>query len=192
MALADQATSYASGVSAARITDRHITDQLPPGTPKPAPFFRWREQWCVGIEILDRDHRALTRMIDYMAQRFGAWHGPKTDDAPAPERMSAPASALQFWLTALHERARNAFAREDALMRAAHYPNTAEHTREHALLLAEYTQMSRDIAGRGQERLELADLEAMKQWFMAHMLDMDRHLGGYLREQGITALCPRN
>ncbi len=191
MALVDQALSYAPGMSAARIHSPQTGRQFPLGTPKPTPFFRWREQWCVGIEILDRDHRALTRMIDYMAQRFGAWHGPRSDDAPAPDRMRNPFSALQFWLCALRARAAASFEREDALMRAAHYPGTAEHIREHALLLAEYTQMTRDMAGSAQERLERSDLEAMKQWFMGHMLDMDRRLGGYLREQGITALCPR-
>jgi hemerythrin len=191
MALVDQATSYASGVSAARVIDCGAGHH-PKATPKPAPFFRWREQWCVGIEILDRDHRALTKLIDYMAQRFGAWHAPRAEQAISRDGGPGSACALRFWLSALHERARVAFAREDALMRAAHYPDTAEHTREHALLLAEYTAMSRDIAGREQDRLEHADLEAMKQWFMGHMLDMDRRLGGYLREQGITALCPRN
>ncbi|WP_296900094.1 hemerythrin family protein, partial [Thiohalocapsa sp.] len=81
-------------------------------------------------------------------------------------------------------------AREEALMRTTHYPDTAEHAGEHALMLAEYTAMVRDIIARGDARLRISDLEALKQWFMGHVLDMDKRLGRYLRENGVSVLHP--
>jgi hemerythrin-like metal-binding protein len=160
-------------------------------TPARTAFFRWREQWSVGIEALDRDRRALAAILNHIALRFGE-HGDaaNTDNGPLVRHRQAP-SALHYWLDALHERARAHFAREEALMRAAHYPDTAEHASEHALLLAEYTTLVRDIVSRGEERLRLGDLEALKQWFMGHVLDMDKRLGSYLRANGITTLRPR-
>ncbi|MGD9409553.1 MAG: hemerythrin domain-containing protein [Thiohalocapsa sp.] len=153
-------------------------------------FFRWREQWCVGIEALDRDHRALTAILNHIALRFGD-HAEIDSDAPQARAMGkAVPWALRYWLDVLRERAREHFAREDALMRTTHYPDTAEHAGEHALMLAEYTAMVRDIIARGDARLRISDLEALKQWFMGHVLDMDKRLGRYLRENGVSVLHP--
>jgi hemerythrin len=154
------------------------------------PFFRWREQWCVGIEALDRDHRALTAILNHIALRFGEYAEVDSGAPQARLRGKAAPWALRYWLDALRERAREHFAREDALMRATHYPDTAEHAGEHAMMLAEYTAMVRDIIARGDARLRISDLEALKQWFMGHVLDMDKRLGRYLRENGVTTLHP--
>jgi hemerythrin len=161
----------------------------PAGVEPRAPFFRWREHWCVGIEALDRDHRALAAILNHMALRFGA-HNIHAADAGlrTSAHESAVPTALRYWLDALRERAREHFAREEALMRATHYPDTAEHASEHALMLAEYTALVRDICARGDEQLRLSDLEALKQWLLGHMLDMDKRLACYLRENGVTAL----
>lgn len=163
--------------------------------PRP-PFFRWREQWCVGIDALDRDRRALVAILNHMALRFGE----SPDGAPPPgaadlamaRRHADAPSALCYWLDALRTRTRDHFAREESLMRATHYPELAEHAGEHALMLAEYTALMRDIVARGDEQLRLADLEALKQWFMGHVLDMDKRLGRYLRGNGISTLWPRH
>jgi hemerythrin-like metal-binding protein len=163
----------------------------PATSPARTPFFRWREQWCVGIEALDRDRRALAAILNHIALRFGERGDAANMDTGMTQRHRQAPSALRYWLDALHARAREHFAREESLMRAAHYPNTAEHAAEHALMLAEYTTLVRGIVSRGEERLRLGDLEALKQWFMGHVLDMDKRLGRYLRENGITALRPR-
>ncbi|WP_295879491.1 hemerythrin family protein [uncultured Thiohalocapsa sp.] len=161
----------------------------PAGVEPRAPFFRWREHWCVGIEALDRDHRALAAILNHMALRFGAHNIHAADTGlRTSARESAVPTALRYWLDALRERAREHFAREEALMRATHYPDTAEHASEHALMLAEYTALVRDICARGDEQLRLSDLEALKQWLLGHMLDMDKRLACYLRENGVTAL----
>jgi hemerythrin len=163
--------------------------RIPEATRKAPPFFRWRPQWSVGIEALDRDHRSMAAMINYLAQRFGARDARPDTERSNRHRHTPP--ALQFWLNALHERAHEDFRREDALMRATHYPDTGAHAAEHALLLAEYTTMLREITARGDEHLRWSDLDALKQWFMGHTLDMDRRLGQYLRKQGVTAIRPR-
>jgi len=168
---------------------------LPEPTPSRAPYFRWREQWCVGIEALDRDRRALASILNHIALRFGdPTRGPAeaaNADPIASQRHSHAPSALCYWLDALRERAKEHFAREEALMRAAHYPDLAEHAGEHALMLAEYTVLVRGIAARGEERLRMEDLEALKQWFMGHVLDTDKRLGRYLHQNGIGTLRPR-
>jgi hemerythrin len=177
----------ATGAVAAPPSFSQAAPQRAPAAGEPrAPFFRWREQWCVGIDALDRDRRAIAAIVNHIALRFGERDGAAMQ---APGTAGAP-SALRYWLDALHERTREHFSREEALMRLTHYPDTAEHAGEHALMLAEYTALVRDIIARGDERLRLADLEALKQWFMGHVLDMDKRLGHYLRANGISALMP--
>ncbi len=184
--------------------DLHAAPRVPPTqapAAKPrAPFFRWREQWCVGIEALDRDRRALAAILNHIALRFGerseARNQEPTDlnatvNAPDAIGIAGGPAALRYWLDVLGERAREHFAREDALMRATHYPDTAAHVSEHALMLAEYTVLVRSISARGDERLHLGDLDALKQWFLGHLLDLDKQLGAYLRANGVSALRPR-
>ncbi len=159
-----------------------------PTRPRP-PFFRWREEWCVGIDALDRDRRALAAILNYIALRFAV----PTSDAPGADLMSnerpgREPSALRYWLNALRGRAKEHFAREEALMRTTDYPDLVEHAGEHALMLAEYTALARDVVARGEEGLRMEDLEAMKHWFMGHVLDMDTRLGHYLRRNGISTL----
>jgi hemerythrin len=163
----------------------------PAATQTQPAFFRWREQWCVGIEALDRERRALAAILNHIAVRFGEHGDAANTDQIAAQRHQCAPSALRYWLDALRERAREHFAREEALMRAAHYPEMGEHAGEHALMLAEYTALVRDIVVRREERLRLADLEALKHWFIGHVLDMDKRLGRYLRDNGISALRPR-
>jgi len=190
-ALSDYGTAMTGTVFAPTITHRTPSAGA---TPRAAaahearvPFFRWREQWCVGIDALDRDRRAIAAILNYIAMRFGDDNSIEGTRLPVP-RAAAEPSALRYWLAALRERARAHFAREEALMRMTHYPDTAEHAGEHALMLAECTTLMREIAARGDERLRLADLDALKQWFMGHVLDMDKHLGHYLRAHGVSAL----
>ena len=190
MALLNTLSDFAAAPAPAPRDPASVSASSPVATVAPTPCFRWREHWCVGVDALDRDHRALAAILNHIALRFGTRADAANADGYSAQRHRQAPSALRYWLNALHERAREHFRREEALMRATHYPDTAEHTGEHALMLAEYTVLVRGIVARGEERLRLADLNALKQWFMGHTLDMDKRLGRYLRENGITALRP--
>lgn len=143
-------------------------------------FLRWRDEWCFGIHVLDNDHRAMAELLDRIAVGFG-------EEAVAERGAESPAE-LQHWLHVLGDQARMHFAREEALMRTVDYPELFEHRREHAMLLAEYTAMVRDIVARQTDRLDQQDLEALKHWFLGHLLYMDKRLARYLDEAGIQSV----
>ncbi len=154
----------------------HIPRLGPTTAPRTAlaPFFLWREEWCLGITIMDEDHRALVALIDDIARDFAE------NPHQGVNRRRRHANLLTR-LRVLGEHAQAHFAREDELMLATGYPDRAEHQCEHALLLAEYADLLREIAATGRRGvLDIQTLEALKQWLLGHILDTDRHLAAFL------------
>ena len=142
----------------------------------PVRFLSWRKEWSFGIELLDVDHRTMGDLIDFIANRFG----------PAAHRDTQSPSELQHWLYVLGDRTRAHFSREETLMSATGYPELLEHKREHTLMMAEYTAMVREIVARGTSRLLPDDLASLKDWFLGHLLYMDKRLAHHLSIVGAT------
>ena len=149
-------------------------------------FFRWRDDWCLGIAAMDRDHQRLALLLDGLAAGFG---GVDTDtDREGVFGLSGGASAPQRLLrelAALADETREHFAREEALMRATDYPDFVEHRAEHEIMRAELIELTREIAARGDHRLDQGTLCALKAWFLGHLLDTDRRLARHLLETGL-------
>lgn len=136
------------------------------------PFFRWRDDWCLGVRTMDEDHRSLAELIDRLAS-----------DMLYPAAQLRPYSMLRR-LAALDGEARRDFAREEDLMRQSDYPALAEHKCEHDLLLAEFTALVREVMAGGAGHLDIATLDALKAWFLGHLLDTDKRFARWLREVG--------
>lgn len=141
---------------------------------EPQRFFRWREDWRLGVRAMDDDHRRLAALLDGIAGEIGE------DGEPIGDGF-----ALLPRLLVLGRATRAHFAREEALMRTADYPHLAAHKCEHDLLLAEFTELVREVAVRGADGLDRETLGALKAWFLGHLLDSDRRLALYLRGVGI-------
>jgi len=123
----------------------------------------WRDAWLLDIELLDAGHRKMVRLINRLA------------DAAHPE-------PLPQRLADLIEHLRRHFHVEQVFLRAIDYPDIEQHSREHALQLAELVDLSRRLA-RGDERtLGAADMGALKDWFLTHVIAGDRRFAAYYRE----------
>ncbi len=81
----------------------------------------------------------------------------------------------------IEEHARSHFQTEAALMRDHGYPRTAEHVRQHEALLA---RLSEARAGSldGPVTLTADEVQAIRDAFEAHVRDLDRDLGAFLRD----------
>jgi hemerythrin len=123
----------------------------------------WRDDWLLQIELLDADHRELVRLMNRLSD---------ADDLdPLPRR-----------ITQLIEHLRRHFHVEQVFLRSIDYPDLEQHTREHALQLAELVDMSRRFAGSDAAVLEGAELRALKDWFFNHVIAEDRRFAAYYRE----------
>ncbi len=146
----------------------------------------WREEWSLGIEPLDRDHRALIERMGDLCVRHGPeLAGPRlarpqdTLTRSAFARLGGASAGLLPDLADLGERMRAHFRREVAFMRAIRYERSGQHEGEHAILMAEYTAMLRGWQERDLRVFDEATQEGVRRWLLDHILGSDREFARF-------------
>jgi len=133
------------------------------------PFLIWREEWLLGIELMDAQHLQLARTLNEL-HRLLACDG---------KRQLAGMGHLSQRLSELLEVTKSHFQDEEGLMQGHGYPRLSEHHREHALLLAEMQEFIREIES-GNRPFSVETLTALKHWQIDHVLNNDRDFALYL------------
>ncbi len=144
----------------------------------------WQECWTLGIDPIDAEHQELVDGINQLATRFTMDPDQVAEPLAAGEgeaqgEPSARHGALMMALDDLARLAREHFQHEEALMRAIDYPELASHRSEHALLLAEYVEMVRDLERQESIQLEGETLQSLHQWLVSHMVGADKDYADY-------------
>jgi hemerythrin len=121
----------------------------------------WRDAWAIGVGLLDEQHREMVMLINAL---LGA-----ARDEPAGAKLDALIGHL-----------RRHFETEQVFLRAIDYPLAERHRCEHALQMAEFVDLRRDVA-RSAGALGDADRAAIRQWFFNHVVAEDRRFGAYYR-----------
>lgn len=125
----------------------------------------WRDEWSLGIDALDKDHRSLIEQLADICVRF----------CPEASRgRSGDANALLDALSELGDAVRAHFQREEEFMQAYYYDRIGEHRSEHALLMAELTALLREWRGEGMHVLDETAQAMVRDWLLAHILGADR------------------
>lgn len=139
-------------------------------TARPAArFLTWRDGWSTGIDWVDRDHRDVARLINRLADACGVGQISGHDQDPlAPG--SAPA-VRKAALDDLIDRMREHFEAEENLLRAIDYPALQAHGCEHAMQLAELSEVRRELRAHGSLCPET--LQGIKRWFLEHAITED-------------------
>lgn len=122
----------------------------------------WHDEWALGIEPLDTDHRQAVILLDHL---FALEH----------------ARPLTARLDDLIAHLRRHFDAEQMFLRSIDYPEWQTHCRDHLLQLAELVELKRELEHSGAIRLSDEDASAIRQWFFAHMLAEDRRFALYYR-----------
>lgn len=146
----------------------------------------WREEWALGIEVLDRDHRALIeRMGDLCVRHCPELAEPRASRSrdslirSAFARLGGASAGLLPDLTDLGERMRAHFQREVAFMRAIRYERSGQHEGEHAILMAEYTEMLRRWQEQDLRVFDEVTQEGVRRWLLDHILASDREFASF-------------
>jgi hemerythrin len=143
------------------------------------PYLEWRDNWTLEVGFMDEDHRALAAMLNRLARDYGSRAGLP----PYPiRRPDAP--PLLAALAELAQHTREHFQREEEVMRIDGYPDLADHKSEHDQLLAELSMLTRALRDSGRQWLDVDLLDSLKDWFLGHVLELDRELAEFLKRSG--------
>lgn len=119
----------------------------------------WRDDWLLHIDLLDADHREMLRLINGIA--------------------TAEGTGLLEAMDELLAHIRSHYDREAWFLRSIDYPDFDEHQREHQLQYAELLELSRELESDSTQRLDYNNLEALKGWFLSHVVAVDRKFSNY-------------
>jgi hemerythrin-like metal-binding protein len=123
----------------------------------------WSPNLSVGVEELDCDHQEL---IDLMNQ------------LDAEVERAAGHDAISRKLDELIARTERHFRREEEIMAQNEYPDAEHHARLHDALIEEIGEFRQGLAAGAEIGPEITGF--MKRWLISHIIESDKHLGGYL------------
>jgi hemerythrin len=123
-------------------------------------LIEWNDEFNLGIETIDSEHRALVALINALHEAMSAGAG-RADIVEGLSQIYA--------LVASH------FAREEAFMRDTRYMAYAEHKEDHEVLLDDLQEILDQVGSDGQyEEARLS--EDLQYWFSEHFRTHDARL----------------
>jgi hemerythrin len=160
----------APGDAAARLYLERCADYLATGhhegTGELDGTLPWRDEFTLGLEPVDGQHREL---LDAMNRLTPLLH-------------AGDARGVEGTLAFLDGYVRDHFGTEEALMGRHGYPFAAEHVREHENFVAFMRRLAGEV-GAGRPRLHLVfQIQVfLLDWFANHSTGTDRHLARWLK-----------
>jgi hemerythrin len=130
--------------------------------------FVWTEEYSLGQPDIDREHQALFRMARELNEAMLR--------GDAREELAGLFARLVAY-TNFH------FGNEEALMRAANYPDAASHAREHDRLTAKVAALEREFE-RGKATVTAETMDFLRRWLDHHILGTDQRVARHIRGAG--------
>jgi len=131
-------------------------------------FAVWLEEYSVGIEAIDNDHKKLLNLINHL-QAAVHYH---TDKAFEKEALDELIDYTRFH-----------FEREEELMKKHDFPEFEEHKRQHAEMVKEVEAFVAEYEAKGTDALEdVADY--LKSWLINHINGTDQKYAPFLTSKG--------
>ncbi len=134
-------------------------------------FLEWRDEWCLGIHEIDRQHMQLAELLNHLA------------DLLQIVLTTNPSTASSMLLVRqLMEQTRQHFKDEESIMREHDYPHLVDHHRQHLLLLTEIQDFISQIEA-GSRQFDYDSLTAMKHCLIDHVAKDDMDFASYLEQE---------
>jgi hemerythrin len=127
-------------------------------------LLEWREDFNIGIEEVDHEHRELIGLINALHAELGGTRSSERIETFLGEILASVSAH---------------FALEEKVMRARHYEALADHKAEHEHLLDELRDLMDAQAG-GAALDDAAFAARLAEWFSAHFRTQDARLHRFL------------
>ena len=124
-------------------------------------LFEWKDEYLLGLEPLDFEHKDLFRCINDLYEQCG---------------IRDEGDELEDCLGQLHARLAAHFALEESAMREMKNPHYEAHKAEHDRFLEEVTEVVASFGTySGGEQVEAFAIR-VKEWILTHITTTDRQL----------------
>ena len=134
------------------------------------PLMHWSPNLTVGVDFMDEDHQKLMNLVNELAAQIQTHH---RDDIISS-------------FDDLLEATRDHFAAEEEAMEEAGYPVSDHHKQLHEALVEELVEFRDRYRAPGEQPGDELP-KFMKDWLIGHILESDKHLGGYLMGRASVA-----
>lgn len=128
-------------------------------------FFEWEDRYRLGVDVLDRQHERLVKLVNEFYEAMYAGQG---------------RNVLEKTLNALLAYTETHFHTEERLMALHDYPEQTEHRRVHQRMREHVaTLKARFDAGHLTSPVQISNF--LKNWLSKHILETDKRLQPFLR-----------
>ena len=132
-------------------------------------FLVWKDEYSVGIEAMDNDHKKLLNLINQLQTSVQYYTGKEFEIST---------------LEALVDYTKVHFAHEEELMQQNDYPNFAEHKLQHEKMIEKVDIQLQNYKTNPESAITEA-LAFLKTWLIKHINGTDKEYGVYLNAKGI-------
>lgn len=143
-------------------------------------FLSWRDDWRLGIDLLDDQHRLLADCINRLVRQCACGEDAEEQDKEELRRR------LGELLDELYSTAKQHFKNEEALMLEQDYPGYASHLQEHVMLLADLKSTFITRFQEGCCHMDPGVFKALKSWYIVHVIHSDREFASFLRVHEVS------
>ncbi|QSI77826.1 MULTISPECIES: bacteriohemerythrin [Niveibacterium] len=133
-------------------------------------LFHWSDDFSVGIEEIDAQHKELVDLLNQLHEAIHEHHGRDTSRAI---------------LDKLADYTRTHFAVEESLMRVSNYPEFAQHKQNHEDLIAQVHALQEKLDS-GQAAITFELLHFLKVWLTRHINEADKRFGAFFITAGVS------
>lgn len=133
-------------------------------------FAVWKDEYSVGIDSLDNDHKKLLTLINHLQTAVHYQTGEEFETEALDEVVA---------YTKYH------FEREEKMMQEAGYADLEAHKELHRQMIAKVEGFIQEYEKRGHEALEdVADY--LKNWLINHINGTDQEYSPLLKQKGMS------
>lgn len=132
-------------------------------------FVAWKEEYSVGIEAIDNDHRKLLKLINQFQTAVFYRTGREFEQEAFNE---------------LVDYTRTHFKREEALLEKHGYPDYEAHVAEHRKMIAQVEDVMTQYQAEGRRETLKKAVVFLREWLIDHINGTDQAYAGFLHEKG--------
>jgi len=134
-------------------------------------FLEWRDEYSVGIEVIDNDHRKLLNLINQFQTAVFYRTGKDFEEEA---------------FNALVDYTRTHFRREENLMEKYGYPDFEAHRAEHRKMIAQVEACMAQYQTEGRQVPLKRAVVFLRDWLINHINGTDQAYSGFLRDKGVS------